>query len=118
MPPARRGRPARRQSTVRQTRAQTAAVTVPFAPPPECAVREDFEDSPALQALLVDAQTVAVPTSAWEHSMERRVAASEKMLHEIHAAVLELRPAAVVESSTTQACRARSSDLEFSGGIR
>ena len=107
MPPARRGRPARRQSTVRQTRAQTAAVTVPFAPPPECAVREDFEDPPALQALLVDAQTVAVPTSAWEHSMERRVAASEKMLHEIHAAVLELRPAAVVESSTTQRPAAR-----------
>ena len=83
-------------------------MTVPFAPPPECAVREDFEDSPALRALLVDAQTVAVPTSAWEHSMERRVAASEKMLHEIHAAVLELRPAAVfVESSTTQRPAAR-----------
>ena len=56
MPPARRGRPARRQSTNRQTRAQTAAATGPFAPPPECTVREDFDNSPALQALVVDAQ--------------------------------------------------------------
>ena len=95
MPPARRGRPARQQSTNRQTRAQTAAATVSFAPPPECTVREDFEDCASLQALVGDAQTAA-PLSAWEHSMERRVAASENMLQEIHSVVLELRPAAAV----------------------
>ena len=36
-----------------------------------------------------------------DHSTERRVAASVKMLHEIHTAVLELRPAAVVIDSST-----------------
>ena len=101
MPPARRGRPARRQSTNRQTQAQTAAVTGPFAPPPECTVHGDFEDSPALQALVVDAPTALFPCRRGSTAWRGRVAPSEKMLHEIHAAVLELRPAVVVVYSST-----------------
>ena len=104
MPPARRGQPARQQSTNRQTRAQTAAATVSFAPPPECTVREDFQDCASLQALVGDAQTAA-PLSAWEHSMERRVAASEKMLQEIHSVVLELRPTAAAVIGDSSAIR-------------
>ena len=46
-------------------------IMVKFGPPPECAVHGDFEDSPALQAMVVDAQTAAVPLSAWDDSMER-----------------------------------------------
>ena len=104
MPPARRGRPARQQSTNRQTRAQTAAATVSFAPPPECTVREDFEDCASLQALVGYALTAA-PSSAWEHSMERRVAAYEKMLQEIHSVVLELRPTAAAAIGDSSAVR-------------
>ena len=47
---------------------QTAVAGL-FVPPPECVVSEDFEDSPALQALVVDAHAL----SPWEQSMERRV---------------------------------------------
>ena len=92
------------RASSRQTRAQTAAATVSFAPPPESTVREDFEDCTSLQALVGDAQTAA-PLSAWEHSMERRVAASEKMLQDIHSVVLELRPMAAAVIADSSAIR-------------
>ena len=61
------------------------------APPPECTVQQDFDDAPGLQAVLLD--DAASVRRAWERDMENRMASSERMLHEIHAMVLALRPA-------------------------
>ena len=99
MPPAKssRGRPARQQQPLdRQTRSRTAAgrpatrsPAALGAPPPECTVQQDFDDAPGLQAVLLD--DAASARRAWERDMERRMASSERMLHEIHAMVLALR---------------------------
>ena len=55
-------------------------------------MRENFEDTAELQAVLTNARGTPGPQSAWEHGMERRVAASETMIAEIHAMVQALRP--------------------------
>ena len=104
MPPAKssRGRPAHQQQpTDQQTRSRTAAerpatrsTCFPAAlgaPPPETTVRQDFDDAPGLQAVLLD--DAASVQRAWERDMECRMASSERMLHEIHSMVLALQPA-------------------------
>ena len=69
------------------------AVVSMGAPPPECAIREHFEDAPSLQAVVRDAQEPALPRSQWERDMESRVASSERMLQQIHTMVMALHPA-------------------------
>ena len=71
------------------TRASARLPAALGAPPPECAVRQDFDDAPGLQAVLLD--DAASVRRAWERDMERRMASSERMLHEIHSMVLALR---------------------------
>ena len=71
------------------TRASARLPAALGAPPPECAVRQDFDDAPGLQAVLLDDS--ASVRRAWERDMERRMASSERMLHEIHSMVLALR---------------------------
>ncbi|KAI0224092.1 hypothetical protein LSAT2_024887 [Lamellibrachia satsuma] len=75
------------------TSAPASAVVSMGAPPPECAIREHFEDAPSLQAVVRDAQEPALPRSQWERDMERRVASSERMLQQIHTMVMALHPA-------------------------
>ena len=55
-------------------------------------MRENFKDTAELQAVLTNARGTPGPQSAWEHGMERRVAASETMIADIHAMVQALRP--------------------------
>ena len=59
-------------------------------------MRQNFEDTPELQAVVANALGTTGPQSAWEQGMERRVAASEKMLAEIHAMIQALRPVPTV----------------------
>ena len=125
MPPAKssRGRPARQQQpSERQTRSRTAAgrpatrspARLPAAlgaPPPECTVQQDFDEAPGLQAVLLD--DAASVRRAWERDMERRMASSERMLHEIHAMVLALRPtpAAAVAAPAASAAAGSAAQL-------
>ena len=102
--PRGRGRTARRDSLTRQTRSRSAASSdspplpsVSFGtPPPQCASVENFEDASDLQAVVRDSIMADGPQSLWECAMERRVTASEKVLGEIHAMVLALRPTPTV----------------------
>ena len=75
------------------------AVVSMGALPPECAIREHFEDAPSLQAVVRDAQEPALPRSQWERDMERRVASSERMLQQIHTMVMALHPAPAAGSA-------------------
>ena len=110
MPPAKssRGRPARQQQpSERQTCSRTAAgrpatrsPAALGAPPPECTVQQDFDDAPGLQAVLLD--DAASVRRAWERDMERWMASSERMLHEIHTMVLALRPTSAAAGSAAQ----------------
>ena len=75
------------------SRSIASSASVSFGPPPsQCTVRETFEDTAELQAVLTNARGTPGPQSAWEHGMERRMAASETMIVEIHAMVQALRP--------------------------
>ena len=105
MPPARRGWSAYRQPMTRQTWVQMAVAGSSAQSQPECSVHEEFRRLSCLQVLVADAETAAVPLSAWEHSMERRFAVSGKMLHEIHTEVLEVRPTAAVAADSSAAWR-------------
>ena len=60
-------------------------------PPAQCAELQDFETAPGLRAVIDDS---ALPRSAWEHDMERRVISSERMLGEIRTLVSNLCPTA------------------------
>ena len=82
-------------ATVFAAASAAPAIVSMGAPPPECAIREHFEDAPSLQAVVRDAQEPALPRSQWECDMERRVASSERMLQQIHTMVLALHPALV-----------------------
>ena len=57
---------------------------------------ENFEDASDLQAVVRDTILANGPQSMWECAMEDRVTASEKVLGEIHAMVLALRPTPTV----------------------
>ena len=86
--------------------ASTAPTVVSMgAPPPECAIREHFEDAPSLQVVVRDAQEPVLPRSQWERDMERRVASSEKMLQQIQTMMLALHPAPAVGSPPAVQCR-------------
>ena len=118
-----RGRPARQQQpSDRQTRSRTAAgrpatrspARLPAAlgaPPPECTVQQDFDNAPGL---LDDAASVR---RAWERDMERRMASSERMLHEIHAMVLALRPTPATAAAAPAASAAAGSAAQLAAAM-
>ena len=87
-------------ATVSAAAPAAPAVVSMGSPPPECRIREHFEDAPSLQAVVRDAQEPALPRSQWERDMERRVASSERTLQQIHAMVLALHPVPAAGSPT------------------
>ena len=104
MPPT-RGKRGRRESLTGITRSHTNAsdprgipdvVTSPATvsamgqPPPQCLKSVDFADDPGLRAVVSGSRTT------WERNMELRMCASEKVVGEIHAMLVEMRPAPVV----------------------
>ena len=110
MPPAKssRGRQAQRRSSVgsrrtqsaatadarpaaRQTRSRSTASLAMGTPPPECDILEHFDDAPEIQEM-VGSSALMMPRRSWERNMERRVASSEKLLGEVHAMMLAMRP--------------------------
>ena len=107
MPPT-RGKRGRRESLTRITRSRTNAsdprgipdvVTSPATvsamgqPPPQCLESVDFDDDPGLRAVVSGSRTT------WERNMELRMCASEKVVGEIHAMLVEMRPAPAVSSA-------------------
>ena len=62
-------------------------------PPAECLESVDFDDDPGLRAVVPGTRTT------WERSMESRMCANEKVVGEIHAMLVEMRPACVVSSA-------------------
>ena len=113
MPPTRRKR-GRRESLTRITRSRTNArdprgipdvVTSPSTvsamgpPPPQCLESGDFADDPGLRAVVSGTRTT------WERNMELRMCASEKVVGEIHAMLVEMRPAPVVSSALGSAAQ-------------
>ena len=110
MPPAKsaRGRQAQRRSSVgsrrihsaataearpavRHTRSRSTASLSMGTPPPECDILEHFDDAPGIQEM-VGSSSLMMPRRSWERNMERRVASSEKLLGEVHAMMLAMRP--------------------------
>ena len=104
MPPT-RGRGRRRESLTRITRSRTnasdprgipdtltssATVSAMGQPPPQCLESVDFDDDPGLRAVVSGTRTT------WERSIESRIRANEKVVGEIHAMLVEMRPASVV----------------------
>ena len=137
-----RGRPSHQASSVRRTRSRTRAVppdmdadcaapsgTVPARSPPfvdpagyqpvsfgrppaQCAEVQDFDTAPGLRAVIDDS---ALPRSAWELDMERRVISSERMLGEIRTLVSNLRPTAPT-AALGSAAQSVSADLPTGEG--
>ena len=102
MPPTRGQRGRRWESLTRITRSRTNASGIPDAltssatvsamgqPPPQCLESVDFDDDPGLRAVVSGTRTT------WERSIESRMCANEKVVGEIHAMLVEMRPAPVV----------------------
>ena len=59
-------------------------------PPPQCLESVDFDDDPGLRAVVSGTRTT------WERSIESRMCANEKVVGEIHAMLVDMRPAPVV----------------------
>ena len=68
-------------------------------PPPECDILEHFDDASGIQEM-VGSSSLMMPRRSWERNMERRMASSWKLLGEVHAMMLAMRPGSANAAGT------------------
>ena len=106
--PPTRGRRGRRDSLTRITRSRTnvgdqrglpdaaerpASGSVLGQPPAQCSIVTDFGDDPTLQAV------VSATRATWVRNVESRLCANEKVMGDMHAMLVEMRPVPAVSSA-------------------